>query len=364
MKKRLSALILALTLVLSLAACGGSGSSGSSSGSAGGNSGASSSGSGDSNGSGSAAAVDGDPITLTLATCAADDAIDSIVAFKLADKLSALSGGNITADVYTNAQLGGLSDTIQAVKAGSVDMVFTTVGSLESSAPSLCTISWLYSYESEDHCYAVWNSELGQSVKQDIIDLANLHCPDMYYASWRALFSTTEMKSIDDLAGKKLRIAEVPLFVNSFTALGANPVYIDMSEIYSALSTGVCDVVEQQLDVYATNKLYEQAPYVFMDNHAFSFAAPIINESRYQSMTDSQKAVFDQACLEACAEAREEYYDIMEGIMNTLEEGGCTFYYVTPEERAEIREKLHDVTLDYISEYGDQSTLDLIESLA
>lgn len=360
MKKRLSALILALALVLSLAACGGG--SGASSGS-GGDSGASSSGSADSGSSGSAD-IDGDPITLTLATCAADDAIDSIVAFKLADKLNKLSGGNITADVYTNAQLGGLSDTIQAVKAGSIDMVFTTIGSLESSAPSLCTISWLYSYESEDHCYATWNSELGQKVKQDIIDLANLRCTDMYYASWRALFSTTEMKSIDDLAGKKLRIAEVPLFVNSFTALGANPVYIDMSEIYSALSTGVCDVVEQQLDVYATNKLYEQAPYVFMDNHAFSFAAPIINEARYQSMTDSQKAVFDQACLDACAEAREEYFEIMEGIMTTLEEGGCTFYYVTPEERAEIREKLHSVTLDYISEYGDQSTLDFIESLA
>ena len=268
MKKRLSALILALALILSLAACGGgSGSSGSSSGSSG-----ASSASSDSGASGGAD-IDGDPITLTLATCAADDAIDSIVAYKLADKLSELSDGNITADVYTNAQLGGLSDTIQAVKAGSIDMVFTTIGALESSAPSLCTISWLSSYESEDHCYAVWNSELGQSVKQDIIDQANLRCPDMYYASWRALFSTTEMKSIDDLAGKKLRIAEVPLFVNSFTALGANPVYIDMSEIYSALSTGVCDVEEQQLDVYATNKLYEQAPYVFMDNHAFSFAA-------------------------------------------------------------------------------------------
>ncbi len=359
MKKRLSALILALALILSLAACGGgSGSSGSSSGSSG-----ASSGSSDSGASGGAD-IDGAPITLTLATCAADDAIDSIVAYKLADKLSELSDGNITADVYTNAQLGGLSDTIQAVKAGSIDMVFTTIGALESSAPSLCTISWLYSYESEDHCYAVWNSELGQSVKQDIIDQANLRCPDMYYASWRALFSTTEMKSIDDLAGKKLRIAEVPLFVNSFTALGANPVYIDMSEIYSALSTGVCDVVEQQLDVYATNKLYEQAPYVFMDNHAFSFAAPVINEARYQSMTDAQKAVFDQACQEACAEAREEYYDIMEGIMTTLEEGGCAFYHVTAEERAAIREKLHDVTLDYISEYGGQSTLDLIESLA
>ena len=168
MKKRLSALILALALVLSLAACGGG--SGASSGS-GGDSGASSSGSADSGSSGSAD-IDGDPITLTLATCAADDAIDSIVAFKLADKLNKLSGGNITADVYTNAQLGGLSDTIQAVKAGSIDMVFTTIGSLESSAPSLCTISWLYSYESEDHCYATWNSELGQKVKQDIIDLA------------------------------------------------------------------------------------------------------------------------------------------------------------------------------------------------
>ena len=47
-----------------------------------------------------------------------------------------------------------------------------------------------------------------------------------------------------------------------------------------------------------------------------------------------------------------------------LEEAGCEFYYVTDEEREAIREKLNDVTLDYISEYGDQSTIDLVRSLA
>lgn len=350
MKKRILALVLSLVMALSLAACGGDSTEEPAE-------------SGEEAAQGDAVAA-GDPITLTLATTATDDAIDSIVAYKLADKLNELSGGNITADVYTNGQLGGLSDTIQAVKAGSIDMVFTTVGSLESSVPSIATISWLYAYESEEHSYNVWNSELGQSVKQDIIDQAGMRCADMYYASWRALFSATELSSIDDLAGKKLRIAEVPLFVNSFTALGANPVYIDMGEIYSALSTGVCDVVEQQLDVYTTSKLYEQAPYVFMDYHAFSFSSPMINEAKYQSMTDEQKAIFDEACAQACAEAREEYFSIMDGMMTSLEEAGCEFYYVTEEEREAIREKLNDVTLDYISAYGDQSTIDMIRSLA
>ena len=87
MKKRILALVLSLVMALSLAACGGDSTEEPAE-------------SGEEAAQGDAVAA-GDPITLTLATTATDDAIDSIVAYKLADKLNELSGGNITADVYT-----------------------------------------------------------------------------------------------------------------------------------------------------------------------------------------------------------------------------------------------------------------------
>lgn len=311
-----------------------------------------------------ASVADDDPVVLSMAGCNTDESLEGQSIHDLAEILEEMSGGNMTLDVYTGGILGSQSDMIQSVKGGSIDMMMVGPGAMEGSCPSICTISYLYAYQSEEHCLRVWNSELGQSVVQNLIDEANVRAFDIYYTGWRALFSKEKMTSPDDLVGKKLRIAEIPLFVNAYTALKASPVYIDMSETYSGLSSGICDVVEQQMDIYLNFSLYDVAPYVFMDYHAFSWESPMINEDRFQRLTPAQQALLTEACNRACAKARENYTQWWADLMKAYEENGCEIYEVTPEQRADIQEQLKESTLSYISGYGDQSTVDFINSLA
>lgn len=45
----------------------------------------------------------------------------------------------------------------------------------------------------------------------------------------------------DDIAGLKIRVLQSPVFIDLFTALGANPVPMPYLELYTALETGTVD---------------------------------------------------------------------------------------------------------------------------
>ncbi|MFX5734451.1 TRAP transporter substrate-binding protein DctP, partial [Acinetobacter baumannii] len=59
--------------------------------------------------------------------------------------------------------------------------------------------------------------------------------------------STRPVRTPDDLRNFKIRVPVVPLWVSMFSALGAAPTSIPLSEAYSALQTKIADGQENPL---------------------------------------------------------------------------------------------------------------------
>jgi TRAP-type C4-dicarboxylate transport system substrate-binding protein len=124
------------------------------------------------------------------------------------------------------------------------------------------------------------------------------------------------------MKGLKIRLAQVPIHIDTYSALGATPVAIPLSELYTAAQTGVVDGFENSVGTLVTNKLHEVGKYydtipVFLYTNILA-----MSQQTYDELSESQrKAILDSlpAFVESVNAAMTEYETA--GIATMREQG-------------------------------------------
>jgi TRAP-type transport system periplasmic protein len=78
------------------------------------------------------------------------------------------------------------------------------------------------------------------------------------------------VRTAEDLRGMKMRVPDGQMFRELFSALEAEPVTINIRELYEALKAKRVDAQENPLVITEVNKLYEVTKYVAVTNHMWS----------------------------------------------------------------------------------------------
>jgi len=110
-------------------------------------------------------------------------------------------------------------------------------------------------------------------VREDVLETLGIETLSLGATGFRVFAGRREIRNADDCRGIKLRVPEVPVYVEMARALEANPTPISAGEMYTALQTGVVDAVELPPDVVANFKLWEVAQHVSRTNHIFTEAS-------------------------------------------------------------------------------------------
>ena len=100
----------------------------------------------------------------------------------------------------------------------------------------------------------------------------------------RQLTSKEKVLSPKDMAGKKYRGVPIKLWSSMLTGMGAVATPVEVSELATALATGLVVGQENPLPNIYNLKLYEVQKYVMMTNHMQSVLSVFINERVYQSI--------------------------------------------------------------------------------
>ena len=72
-----------------------------------------------------------------------------------------------------------------------------------------------------------------------------------------------------DLEGLKIRLQPSKVMIATFKALGANPVAMDIKEVYSALKQGVIDGEENPYAFIRDHRFYEVQKYLSVTGHFY-----------------------------------------------------------------------------------------------
>jgi TRAP-type C4-dicarboxylate transport system substrate-binding protein len=97
-----------------------------------------------------------------------------------------------------------------------------------------------------------------------------------------------------DMAGLRVRIPAGKMFEDLFNALGAEPVVVNSSDIYSALESGQVDAQENPLAYMNLFRHYEVMKYVSMTNHMWSGFNLLGNQAAWRRLPADIQGIIER----------------------------------------------------------------------
>ena len=329
MKKRILSLVLAGVMMLSLAACGGS----------------SSEEGGGEGGGGSANAI-----PLKVANYYADThptAIALAEVFK--PMIDEGTEGRYTVELYNNSGLGSETEFNEGVSLGTIECCVT--GNLMADRyPALYAADFPWVFDSVEEASAVCNDPEILQVFQDALIQSHYILRGCSINGNRCVSNNVRpINSLADLKGLKLRLPTVSHYVRNFELLGAAPVTMPMTEIFTALQQGTIEGQENPPSTLLANGWYEVQDYLAMTNHQIAMNFVLFNEDFYNSMSAEDQAVVDEASAAFVERQLELFLQAMVDDVATLEEHGLE---VTYPDREEMKAAGSGVIDEYRAEYA------------
>ncbi|MBN9410962.1 MAG: DctP family TRAP transporter solute-binding subunit [Burkholderiales bacterium] len=146
------------------------------------------------------------------------------------------------------------------------------------------------------------------------------------------------IKSPADLKGLKIRVVGSPLFLDTFTALGANPTQMSWADAQPALASGAVDGQENPLALYQAAKLHTMAQkHLTLWGYIADPLIFVVNRDVWNSWTPADREIVRQAAIDAGREeiaiARKGLVEADRPLVKELTGLGVTVTELSPAER-------------------------------
>jgi TRAP-type transport system periplasmic protein len=285
-------------------------------------------------------------MTLKLGHLANEDNSWHKASVKFGEELSKLTDGRITVEVYPNESLGKEIDLINGMQLGTVDMTITGE-SLQNWAPMAALLAVPYAYTSLEDMDEVASGEIGNQIEEQIIQNAQIR-PIAYFARGaRELTSNRPIEKPEDLQGLRMRVPNVPLFVDVWSALGAQPTPMAFSEVFTSLQNGTIDAQENPLALIRSANFNEVQSHLNLTDHVRSWIYLTISEITWGKLSEEDR----QAVMDAAATAQDYerglFLESLDADRAWLEEHGMTFVET---DTAAFKSAAKDAVLSSVSE--------------
>lgn len=303
-------------------------------------------------------------IFANVTTTAAKDA-----AIKFKELVYDYSDGTITVDVFQDNQLGDDKTVFESAQIGDIDIVAASTSSLSSMYKDYYLFDSPYLFLNAQEVYDVgFNGEAGKKIAEGVEDM-NLKPLAMWENGFRNFTNNEkEIKSPADVKGMKIRTMENEVHLKAWSELGANPTPMAFSELFTALQQGTVDGQENPIGIIKSNKFYEVQKYITLTEHVYTPYCIVMNERKFDSLTDKQKEALEKAMAEATEFQIEESHKADKLAIDEMSEYGCKITTLSDEEKQAFQKIVEDANVfDLVKknmdnpEYFDQLQKELEE---
>ncbi len=206
------------------------------------------------------------------------------------------SKGQVTVDIRPASQLFNLRTSAEALQLGTLDLCWSDLGTLANWQPQFGFTSLPFLFADYDHAKRVLYGKLGEQAAAEAKATLGVEVLSFGASGFRVFCGRREIRSASDCRGIKLRVPEIPVYVDMARALGTNPTPIPAGEIYTALQTGVVDAFESPPDFIVSSKFYEVGPFSTRTYHIFTEGSVFASARRMAGLSaEIQKIIRDAA---------------------------------------------------------------------
>lgn len=220
---------------------------------------------------------------------------------KTAEIVAQKTNNRIQIQIFPGAQLGTGKDMIEATVFGSQSMVTEGAAMFSQWAPRLSIMEAPYLFRDVDHMIKAIKSPVGQEMVDELTAKRGLRSLGVVYYGVRHLTANKPVHTPEDVKGLKLRVPEVPLYLEMAKSWGANPTPMAFAELYLALKQGTVDAEENPIPTINAGKFYEVQKYLILTGHIMVPQLHVISDKVWKSLAAADQKILQEAVDEGIA---------------------------------------------------------------
>ena len=204
-------------------------------------------------------------------------------------------GGKAKVVVFGSSQLGGDKELLQKLKLGTIELALpSTVMSSESDLFGIFEMPYLV--KDRKHMQAIEKAVFWPRLAPEV-EKKGLKVLAVWENGYRHITNNRHPINVPaDLKGIKLRVPEGKWRVKMFQTYGANPSPMKLSEVFTALQTGVMDGQENPFSQIVSAKFQEVQKYLSLTGHVYTPAYITTGSKKFATLpADVRKVLEDTA---------------------------------------------------------------------
>ncbi|PHR25647.1 MAG: TRAP transporter substrate-binding protein DctP [Hoeflea sp.] len=264
---------------------------------------------------------------LRYAHVGSEGDIQTQYAAEAAAGIGEATGGDVTVKVFPASQLGGVAEMVDGVRLGSISMGHHDFASLARIVPDVAVFNAPFIYRNAEQALAATDPETSpalQEINAKLVEEGGVRIIGRIYRGARHISSNFEVKTPADLKDKPFRAVPLDLWVSMVKGFGATPTPVEVSELPTALMTGLVVGQENPLTMISANKLYEVQSHVAMTGHMHSVLAVFVNEDAWQALSEDNRAKITKVLDEKADESLRWAQESEAGLVEELKANGMT----------------------------------------
>jgi len=282
---------------------------------------------------------------------------------KFADIVAAKSGGKITVKLFAGGTLGGDLQTVSALQGGTVELTVLNAGILSAQVKEFAVFDFPFLFNSGKEADAVTDGPFGQKVMARLDD-KGLHGLGYWDLGFRNLTNSKRpIAKADDIAGLKIRVIQSPIYVDLFSALGANPTPLPFPELYPALDQKAVDGQENPNTTILASKFAEVQKFITQTRHVYNPQALLVSKKTWDGMSADERQILTEAARDSTVFQRAASRSAADSALEALRKAGMTVSELPPEEMAKLRAKVKPVIDKYSASVGEATVKELMSEI-
>ena len=207
--------------------------------------------------------------------------------------------GRVEIQHFPANQLGKYNEMMEQCRMGSIQGAVNNVGGLGQYVPAFNILATPYLFSDINHYRRVVYGPIGQELSDKLIKVAGLRPLNMlWYWGMRHFTTNKPVYRPEHLKGLKIRAVNSPIYIQALKALGATATPLDITEVYTALQTGVIDGQENPADNIRSYNFQEVQKYLCLDGHIMDVFTNFVNERFWQTLTPKDREIITKSMRE------------------------------------------------------------------
>lgn len=276
----------------------------------------------------------------------------TLAAYHFADLVYERTEGRIKIKVHSGGKLGDEVSVIEQLQFGGIDFARASIMTMGQFDPKMNVLQLPYLYQDSEHMWKALDGEIGEEFMSSL-EGYGLKALSWYDAGARHFYTTEKVSCLEDLEGKRIRVAESDLMRALVSALGGVPVPMAYSDVFSALETGEINGAENNWSSYTFTDHHKVAGYMLLDGHNRIPELQLCSQVTWNKLTEADQDIIKTCAMESAVYERKQWWEQEDLSRKKAERSGVVATELSEEEAKRFREVVMPLYEEFGGEYQE-----------